>query len=181
MLGIASNDEFLAELNKLGINNNNKSTIEMIDINHGRPNGKKEIPDTVRALVASEAIAGASPTELASTFNVSKSSISAYKHDATSTTTYHQPNEALKESNDFVRSRIVGPAQQRLIKAIESITDNKLDDTKPQIASAIARDMSSVIKNIQPDPSLVINQNKVVIYRPRLKDSDDYETIEVID
>src|SRR5712691_3548961 len=124
MLGIVTDSEFQSELNSLGINK--QVDCEVIDIKHGRTPGKKEIDEDVRAFVASEAIAGASPTELSSTFNVSKSSISAYKHDATSTTTYHQPNDELMRSNNDVRARIIGPAQQRLIKAIEAISDEKL-------------------------------------------------------
>ena len=53
------------------------------------------------------------------------------------------------------------------------------NEIKPNIASAIARDMSTIVRNIQPDPSIQINQNKVIVYRPRMKEEDDYEVLVV--
>lgn len=145
---------------------------------HGR-NGKKETPEVVRALIATESLAGAGNKELSDLFNVSKSSVSAYKVGATSTTSYDKPDPKLVDEIDEARGRIMGPAQSRLIKAIESITDDKLDESKVQVASAVARDMSQIIKNMQPDAGVQINNNKVVIYAPRIKEEDDYNIIDV--
>src|SRR6266478_5371251 len=114
---------------------NEKHEAEIIDINRGRPIGKKEVPEEIRNFIASEALSGANVDQLSESFGISKSSISAYKHSATSTASYHSPDESLARSNNEVRDRIVGPAQSRLIKAIEAITDSKLDSAKVQIAA----------------------------------------------
>ncbi len=155
-----------------------KREVEIIDINRGRGH-TKEVPEEIRNFIASEAIAGADPNQLSESFGISKSSISAYKHSATSTASYHSPDESLEKSNNLVRDRIVGPAQSRLIKAIEAITDSKLDSAKVQIAAQVAKNMSGVIKDMMPDPSVTINQNRVIVYRPRLLEESDFEIISV--
>ena len=178
-LGIITEAEFELELNRFVPKLNNDTSrlvIESREIVHGRGN-KQETPELVRELIASEAIAGARPSELSKEFNVSSSSVSAYKHGNTSTASYNSPSEELARSNDQVREHIAGKAQDKLVKAIEAIDlDSKL---KPNIASAIARDMSSIVKNLQPDPSIQVNNNKVIIYKPRMKEEEDYEVIEV--
>lgn len=179
MIGIASQADFERELARL--TNSNQIENKVVDINRGRGN-KKEVPSEVRELIASEAIAGSSNKELADTFNVSESSVSAYKHGATSTASYNNPDEKLEDSNKEVRQRIIGPAQTKLLAAIEAITPTKLEEAKVNVASAVARDMASVIKSMSPNNdvnNLTVNQNRVVIYKPRMKEEDEYETIVV--
>ena len=176
MLGIVTDAQFESELN----GNHQLPEVTELTINHGRPNGRTEIPETIREFIAGEALSGAPADELSESFNISKSSISAYKHSATSTASYHSPNESLVRSNNETRQRIIGPAQSKLIAAIEAITSEKLDKAKVNIAASVARDMSSIIKNIEPDPSVVFNtQNRVIIYKPRMSDESDFETIVV--
>lgn len=179
-LGIVSEADFELEIKNhiIGSARSDESNEKVIDIRHGRPIGRGEVPTGLRELVAGEAIAGADVNELKEQFNVSASSISAYKHNATSTASYHTPDKKLKDSNDIVRRAIVGPAQSRLIKAIEAITDDKLAEASIKIASGIAKDMSSVIKNME-GPDVVINNNAVHVYRPRIREEDSYEVIQV--
>jgi len=194
-LGIVSDDDFESALNEsdrkkkiiiipeLEVNQNNKEKVyipEVINIKHGRGTGTKETPSFIRKLVASEAISGANVNELSELFNVSKSSISAYKNDATSTATYDEQNEELKRANDKVRNNIVGKAQQKLLDAISCITSEKLNDAKVNIASGVARDMSTIMRNVNPSgEGGSNNNNKVIIYRPRMNEEDDYDIIQV--
>lgn len=171
-LGLTSTEEFDAELLRFNGNNGKPNVI----IEHGR-GPKSETPQAIRELVASEALSGASAKELAETFNVSESSVSAYKHNATSTSTYHNPDEKLKKSNDKVKDSIVGSAQDKLKAALEAIVFT--DGIKPNIASAVARDMSGIIKNLNPTPDMVINNQQVLVYKPRMKEEDAYEVIDV--
>lgn len=148
-------------------------------INHGRTSGATEIPNSMRALIAGEALSGVSAKVLSEEFGISKSSISAYKNGATSTTTYNEPNPELKSKIGDIKDRIIGPAQSRLIKAIEAITDDKLSEAKIQTAASVARDMSTIIKNLEPPADQVVNRNQVIIFRPRMKEEDDYEILQV--
>ena len=167
-LGLVAASQFDLEL----------ARFQEIEIKHGRGN-KSSTPEVIRELVASEAICHADVNELSETFNVSKSSISAYKNGATSTATYHEPDKGLALANDKVRGNIVGKAQDKLTRALDSI--NFTDDIKPQIASAIARDMSSIVKNLNPNPDILVQNNQVLVYKPRMKEEDSYEIINVSD
>src|SRR6478736_1795138 len=60
----------------------------------------KEVPQALRKVIAGEVLSGARASDVSETFNVSQSSISAYKNDATSTASYDQPDEELKQHND---------------------------------------------------------------------------------
>jgi len=180
-LGIVSEADFQKEINNHVLSYDARlyaPNEKVIDINRGRPVGRTEVPTGLRELVAGEALAGADVTVLIEQFNVSKSSISAYKHDATSTASYHKPDKDLQNSNDIVRRAIVGPAQSRLIKAIEAITDVKLAEASIKTASSVAKDMSTVIKNME-GPDIVVNNNQVHVYRPRIREEDSYEILQV--
>jgi predicted XRE-type DNA-binding protein len=76
---------------------------KVVDIKRGRSIGALEIPNSIRSLVAEEAINGTKAEIISEQFGISKSSISAYKNDATSTASYDEVNTELKKSNDLVR------------------------------------------------------------------------------
>lgn len=172
-LGLVRTEEFDSQLSRYGKSSSNETTIELV---HGRGD-KKETPEILRELIASEAIAGASAKDLSRQFNVSESSVSAYKNGATSTSTYNRPDEQLEKANDKTRDEITGAAKTKLIQALEAI--NFGDKIKPNIASAVARDMSTIMKNTSNDPSVVINNNRTVVFAPRMKEEDEYEVIDV--
>lgn len=189
MIGVASHDDFVKELERLSNKADNKTsdksisiqkeTEKVVDINRGRGIGKEETSNEVRAFISGEVLSGARANDVAKAFGVSESSISAYKKDATSTSSYHKPDKELGELNDATRRRIVGPAQQTLIDAIEAITPEKLSGSKVNVASAVARDMSSIIKNMQPEAGSTVNNNQVIIYKPRMLEEDDYIEMQV--
>lgn len=182
-LGIISNDEFKNELIHLGIikESEDRGEAEIIDIERGRGN-KEETPEVIRNIVAEESIMGARSAELTRLFNVSPSSISAYKHGATSTKTYYEPNEKLKTHTNQVRARITRKANRRLISALDAITPEALADIKPRDAAAIAKDMSAVIKNIEPAKEHDgADGPKFVIYAPQLRQENEYNIIHVAD
>lgn len=185
MIGVADNESFQAELDRLTNKTSDKkidvlpSNEKVVDINRGRTEGRTEISQEARAFISGEVLSGARANDVAKAFGVSESSISAYKKDATSTSSYHKPDKELSELNDASRRRIVGPAQQTLIDAIEAITPEKLNGSKVNVASAVARDMSSIIKNMQPDAGSTVNNNQVIIYKPRMKEEDDYIEMQV--
>jgi len=185
-LGVVASQDFEKECNRLGATNGSRAIIIVeqekqethLQLVHGRGNGRTEVPEKLRELIASEAIAGASAKELSEQFNVSQSSISAYKNGATSTSSYHSPDESLAQSNTKVRNEISGAARAKLMDALANI--NFGANTKPNIASAVARDMSTIMKNVTPDAALTIN-NKTIVFAPRMKEEDDYEVIDVKD
>ncbi len=149
MMGIVSDQDFEKEIDSFSIPIKpveKKSNV--IDIAKGRPEGKKEVPQPIRALIAEEAICGASPDSIKEQFNTSLSSISAYKNDATSTASYHNPNALLKKANDILRDEVSSAARGRLMSAIRALDDKKISEAKARDIAGIAKDMSSIMKKI---------------------------------
>lgn len=153
--------------------------IKVVDIKHGRPTGRLEIPASIRMIAAEEALNGTAAKTIANALGISESSVSAYKNDATSTTSYDKPNEELKKSNDTVREKITTGARSKLMMALDAITEENISSAKVKDIASIAKDMSVVMKNIEPAGPLVQNNQQVIIYRPRARDEDEFETITV--
>lgn len=174
MFGIVSDELFEAQLSEL---KNPKAKV--VNIQRGRGSAK-EVPIELKKLIGSEGIAGGSNGELSKAFGVSESSVSAYKHDASSTSSYNEPNGELKRANDEVRTEIIGKSREKLLAAIDSITTEKLNDSKARDAASVAKDMSAVIKNMEPqnpNGGNTLNQ-QFVFHVPAPKQESDFETVE---
>lgn len=183
MFGIINDDDFtkqLLELEKGETTSPKVSIAKVIDIERGRPIGKKEIPTEIRKIISEEKLSGTPAKELSQLFGVSSSSISAYGNDATSTASYNQPNAELKEHNDVVRERISTGARSRLMAALDQITDEKLEGAKVRDVASVAKDMSAIIKNMEPEHSgggSRLNQ-QFIFMTPKTRSEDDFEFIE---
>jgi predicted transcriptional regulator len=190
-LGIITDEQLNKELNRIiSIDKKDIDRIErevrapvnqpkVVDIKRGRGN-QLEIPNEIRALVAEEVINGAPAKQVAKAFGISESSISAYKHDATSTTTYHEPNDQLADSNKIIREAITDKARGRLMSALDSITDDNIRSAKVKDIASIAKDMSVIVKNMEPNVPVDNSKNtQVIIYRPRMRDEDEFDVITV--
>jgi hypothetical protein len=184
MFGIVSNESFTSQLKELVTNKETKREprATVVDINRGR-NSSKEVPIELKKLISQESIEGTPAKLLSETFGVSPSSISAYKNGATSTSTYNEPNEELKKHNDVVRDTIINGARSKLLLALESITPEKLVDTKVRDAAGIAKDMSAVIKNMEPQidrGGSQLNQ-QFIFHAPLARKETDFEIIDARD
>lgn len=186
-LGIINSDDFNKELDRfklpkpseLEINMNDElPDARVIDQSIGRGN-KSETPESIRKVIAESAIEGADAGELADTFNVSKSSVSAYKHGSHSTSSYNQPNPALMKHVNGIKDKIVRKANNKMIDALNSITREALAESKPRDLAAIAKDMSSVVKNLTPETNEIHNDVRVVVMAPPMKSINSYDVIEV--
>jgi hypothetical protein len=178
-IGIVSNEEFESELASLTSPTN--QSIEIKEIERGRGNGNNAVPDGLRRIISEEAINGTSIDEIKRAFEVSSSSISAYKNGATSTASYNNPKPDLISHNNDIRLRISSRAKSKVMAAMKHITDDRLQVTKIRDLASIAKDMSIVSKNMEPDTSNngQTNQNNFIFYAPRQKQSDDYDVIEL--
>ena len=156
------------------------SNLSIVTIKRGRGE-VTETPSALRKLIAGEVIAGATHEELSKEFGISKSSISAYAHGATSTASYNKPDPELKASNDTVRERITGAAQEKLMAAIEAITAPELKTIKVRDKASVAVAMSSVIRNVSGNDEGIKIQNNIHVFAPRKREEDDYEVITVND
>lgn len=177
-LGIVTDDDFLAELNKLVPAPKPNESVKQPEL--GR-NGTKEVPQEIRKMIAEESLSGTSANEIHNVLGISQSSISAYKKGATSTSSYNNPNNDLKDHVAGVRGKITKRASSKLLKALHFMDDGKLADADARDLSAIAAQMSTVVKNMNPADQVVNTQANVqfVIYAPPMKALDSYPVIEV--
>lgn len=196
-IGIVSDSEFESELNRLiNPSNSDKSNsdksnpsnkrLEGIIIDkpsRGRSVGDMNVPDCLRNIIGENAITeGNKETHtLSRALGISDSSVTAYKNGATSTDSYHQPNPELNNHITNTKLKIASKARSRLLSAIKHITDDKLEEAKPRDLAGIAKDMSMVIKNVEPEaPKINVNTGPTfVVYAPSFRKEEGYDVIVV--
>jgi len=115
----------------------------------------------------------------AKAFNVSSSSVSAYKNGTTSTnpnTRSDKSSQELKEIIENKANKISETALDKLVLALDSVDVNnpKTALTLTTVSKNLA-DIHDKVKTNKKDSSGV----KVTIFSPNLRKSEDYEVIEI--
>lgn len=142
------------------------------------------VPSEIRALAALSAVNGeGSGADIARAFGISESSVSAYKQGAHSTASYDSPNPALLDKINDHKLKVTSKARNRLLAALDEITPNKLTNVKPRDLAAIAKDMCSIVTDMEPKVSTIASSNSVqiVFMAPRVKDINEYKVMDVVD
>jgi len=185
-IGVVSNEQFESELVQLN-RPAPKPVIpnSQIFINKGRKNGDVNVPESIQKLIGEEsALYGRSKAlELASDLGISNSSVSAYANGSTSTASYNKPSDKLTQYLTSRKNRATKKSLRVLHSALDSITPEKLAGIKGRDLAGIAKDMSSIVKNMEPsnmkDGSIVRPQ--FVVFAPTFNKEESYETIIVND
>ena len=167
-MGLVDDKEFETELLKSRI----------VNIRHGRNPGDKNVPDSLRQIIGENTVEeGRNGTKtLARAFGISDSSLNAYSQGARSTTTYHdRPNQDVIAK---ARERIVKKARNRLVSSLDNITPAKLAEEKPRDLAAIAKDMSSIIKDFEPRSDDNIRPQALIIFAPPMKNESQFDVID---
>jgi hypothetical protein len=184
-IGIVSDEDFLRELGNYEKSSpENSLTPEIIPIDRpGRSEGDVNIPDPLRQIIGEEAVINGRKAALglAGMFGVSASSVSAYAKGATSTTTYDTPKPSIISHINRSRQRASKKASKVLDAALGSITQEKLDYTDAKELAGIAKDMSVIIKNLEPDESQSLRSDspaapQFVIFAPQFRDERSFGT-----
>ena len=187
-MGVVSDKDFDNEKGKVSIPIEKPTPIppspssqgEIVDINKGRGTGNVGVPNSLRNLIGESAITGSrqEALELASSFGISGSSVSAYTNGATSTASY----------DDKVNAPIIGQAKQRIAKkargrlmaALRNITDDKLVGTKARDLAGIAKDMSAVVKQMEEVDNPLTEKKDgptFIFYSPNTRKEDVYDVV----
>jgi hypothetical protein len=149
----------------------------------GRKDGDIEVPDSLRKIIGEEALLNgrASAVALAGEFGISPSSASAYAVGATSTASYNKPKQSIISHINKSRERATKRAAKTLNAALSSITQEKLDYADADKLSGIAKDMSVIIKNLEPKSEGPVEnkQPQFVIFAPQFRDERSFDTITV--
>lgn len=151
----------------------------------GRKEGDVNIPDSVRKIIGEESVINGreSALELAKELGISPSSVSAYAKGATSTSSYNNPESGLVRHLNKSRARAVKKAGKVLQTALNAITQDKLDYADATDLSGIAKDMSVIIKNLEPQAEPVDRETKTspqfVIFAPQFREEKTFEVIQI--
>ena len=175
-MGIVSNDEFETELQR---NGSKVITPEIVQDDKGRGKGNNNVPESLRKIIGetSEIEGRQEALAIASMFDISPSSVSAYAKGATSTTTYNTPNKSIADYIRNRKDRISKKALRKLQSSLDSISSEALQKESPRNLAAIAKDMSAIVKNMEPEKdSGPTNQqnNQFIFYRPEISKLEDY-------
>lgn len=184
-MGVVSDKDFDLEKSKL-IREESKSitdtTPDIITIEKGRGEGNIEVPNALRQVIGETSVSHGrtEATQLARQFGISPSSVSAYTKGATSTASYD--NQTNARTINLAKERITKKARSRLLLALNNITPEKVATAKLNEISSVAKDMSAIIKNMEPD-KLVDPDKKdgptFIFYAPQVRDERNYETLVV--
>lgn len=190
-MGVVSDLDFESELSN---SNSDKQSVKQTESEpraqivdspiKGRGENNVEVPNGLRKLIGNESVTNGreSALELASNLGVSPSSVSAYSQGAVSTSSYEdRPN--LLEINK-AKERISKRARGKLMLALHHITDEKLEVSKVRDLAGIARDMSAVIKNIEPEdkgPKNPMGGPTFIFYSPQFRSEQSFEVIQAKD
>lgn len=187
-IGIVSDEEFNIEKER-----GEKSPppdlrpAQVVDIPRpGRKEGDNNVPDSIRNLIADEAITNgrASALEFAKLINVSPASVSAYSNGATSTKTYHKPNKELADKLAKSKLNISKRAARRLNLALNGITEDKINEAKLTEIALVAKAMSGIIKDMEPpsenkNGDVNFNGPSIVMYNPGFAKEASFDTVEL--
>jgi len=175
---VVEDEDFELEMNRLS--GPSSSIIKMDKL--GRPDGCKETPESIRALIAGDKIAGnGTIKEIAKAYGVSTSAVTSYADDSTSRNdaAIGRIDTKLQEHNDKVRNKIRGRAQNKLALALKHITEDKLEGSRATDLSTIAANLSKVVDKTTPKSEGPSVTNNIHFYSPQQIGPNNFETIDV--
>lgn len=184
-IGIVTDDDLQAELDRLnGVKQ--EPLVEIVDKpSKGRDEGDVNVPDSLRQIIGETSVLEGrqSALALAEMFNISPSAVSAYAKGATSTASYDTPSKSIIGHINKSRQRAIKKAGKALTEAIDKIDENKLNDMSAKELAGIAKDMSVVIKNLEPQKTPGEGEDKntpqFVIFAPQFRDERSFPSITV--
>ena len=194
-MGIVSDKDFESEVTPQSKSNTvtppkpndfTESNTEQIgvikDVTRGRGAGNIEVPNGLRKIIGDESTTNGrqSAVELAENFGISPSSVSAYAQGANSTASYDVRPNASTVVN--ARDRVIKKARGKLMAALHNITGDKLEGAKPRDLAGIAKDMSAIIKNMEPDLPKAPGESSgptFIFYSPQPRREESFDVITV--
>lgn len=183
-IGVVTDDELQEELNRLNRKESHEGTV-VDKPSRGRSDGDNNVPNSLRQIIGEESVINGrqSALQIAEQFGISPSQVSAYAKGATSTASYDSPSKSLISHINKSRERAIKKASKTLNAALGAITQDKLDYTDARDLSGIAKDMSVIIKNLEPQVTPAeqgdTKQPQFVIFAPQFRDERTFETIQV--
>lgn len=201
-LGIVSDKEFSDELNNVSHDRSEKDTNKNDNVvitgevispkSPGRNKGDVNVPTALRKMIADEHIINgrANAVELASYFSLSHQSADGYKYGTSpndSSKILDERSENSKELTNHItntKNRIIRRAHNKLALTLNNITPEKLQDARLKDLAIVAKSLSGVIRDMEPDKNGNGDsklQPQFIVYAPRMMKEEYYETLIVND
>lgn len=147
----------------------------------GRGDNNIEVPESLRKLIGDESVVSgrASALELADRFGVSPSSVSAYSQGAHSTSTYDDRPDVGYING--AKLRIAKKARKRLMISLNALTEEKINSSKAKDIAGVAKDMSAIIKNMEPDVPKINGAGgpTFIFYSPQMRSEKVFDIVQV--
>jgi hypothetical protein len=186
-LGIVSDDDFLSELNnskvELDPNGVPISIGKIQELNRGRGNGNNAVPESLQKIIGETSILEGreAAIDLAGQFGVSESSVSAYKAGASSTATIDTPKRSLIDHLSIVKRNASRRAGRKLLAALDQITDEKLEEAPAGVLAGIAKSLSGVVKDLEPERVITdgTRATQFIVFAPQVSKESNFDIIEL--
>jgi hypothetical protein len=182
-MGLVDDNEWEEELSRL---RGETRESKVVDIQRrGRASGDNNVPDSLRKIIGEESVINgrSAALQIAADFGISPASASAYAKGATSTASYDTPSQSILQHINKSRSRAIKRASKTLNSALGSISQEKLDYADAKDLAGIAKDMSVIIKNLEPPKEVTeagqSSQPQFVIFAPQFRKEETFEVINV--
>lgn len=179
-LGILSDDEFDSELGNSGIPPIGEVIVKETP---GRKEGDINVPEGLRNIIGDSGLTDRQEAlSIAKEFGISPASASAYSHGNTSTATYNKPNDKLSAFLNKRKAQAGKRASNKLLLALEHITEDKLEGAKATDLATIAKLMSGIVKEMEPESSKPTEGKggpSFILYAPRIIQEHKLEVIDL--
>jgi len=179
-MGIVSDKDFESALND-ATPSQNPPPVQIVDMEKGRGKGNVEVPEGLRKIIGEESVINgrASALEIASGFGIGPSSVSAYSHGAHSTASIDVRPDI--DNLNAAKLRVAKKARNRLVMALNSLTQEKIDGAKAKDIAGVAKDMSAVIRSMEPEgPKQNGNGGPTFIfYSPNIRKEEVFDIVHV--
>lgn len=176
MLGIVSDEDFDSEL--LDDVQNNVVIVERKP--PGRGDGSNNVPESLRKIIGEDAAINGSKEslrDLAGPLGISASSVAAYKNGATSSATYDDKKPDLLAHINRGKELAIKRATHTMRRALTNITEEKLNGAKAKDLAGIAKDMSALVRNLEPEKEESKKNVVHVFFAPKPRDIESYATM----
>jgi predicted transcriptional regulator len=182
-MGIVSDDDFDLEKSKIcppSFIDPTSHDAVIIDLEKGRGNNP-EVPNSLRKVIGDESVTSGrqSALELANNFGISPSSVSSYSQGAHSTASYNDRPD-MGHINE-AKLRVAKKARNRLVMALNSLTQEKIESAKVKDIAGVAKDMSAIIRNMEPEKVNNVGPGgpTFIFYSPQLRSEKVFDVVHV--
>ena len=184
-LGIVSDEDFLKEIERMEKSPIPSNPLPVIkDINTpGRRPGDIETPEVLRKLIGDTHLTEgrAEALELSRALGVSDSQESSYAKGLTSPR--GNPNNPLNGYLTKRRKNIAVKASKLAVNALNSITDDKLNESSATELAAIAKSAAAIVKDMLPEDKSKSDGNspavQFIIHAPQITREEKFNVIDV--